>query len=131
MTRFGHSQFKKLEKRLFYGEILLILIEGFLDFTIAFFIYVFYDPEKNFELSYMVCLITFFMAFMILPAVLIQLISKNESTLKKEEFKQEYGSLYEELRIKERLQVAFYLFFICRRFIFVFVSLYLRDQSYF
>ena len=44
-TRFGHITFSKMYKKLFYGEILLILIEGYLDFTIAFFLYIIYDES--------------------------------------------------------------------------------------
>ena len=70
-TRFGHSHHKKMGVKLFFSEILMILIEGFLDFTISFFLYGFYDPVKEFGLSYVVCVITFFMVFVILPYIMI------------------------------------------------------------
>ena len=71
------------------------------------------------------------MVFLILPGIILQVIFEEKDTLQSLAYKSMYGTLYEELRIKEKKQVAFYLFFIIRRFIFVFVSLYLREQSYF
>ena len=130
-TRHGHKYHKSLSQKLFYGEILIILIEGFLDFTIAFFLYGFYDPINEKGLSYFVCVVIFFMVFVVLPGTILQVIFEDKETLQSSAYKNMYGTLYEELRIKEKKQVAFYLFFIFRRFIFVFVSLYLREQSYF
>ena len=43
-TKFGHSRFIKMYKRVFFSEILLILIEGYLDFAITLFLYGMYNP---------------------------------------------------------------------------------------
>ena len=67
--------------KLFFSEILMILIEGFLDFTISFFLYGFYDPVKELGLPYIVCVITFFMVFIILPAIITNIILQEQSTL--------------------------------------------------
>jgi hypothetical protein len=42
-TRFGHPLFKKWYKKLFFGEIFMILLEGYIDFVTTFFMYVYYD----------------------------------------------------------------------------------------
>ena len=46
-TKYGHRMFEKMRIKLFFGEIFLILIEGYLDFVIAFFLYVKYDEESS------------------------------------------------------------------------------------
>jgi hypothetical protein len=46
-TKYGHLRFRKMYKKLIFAEILLILIEGYLDFTITFFLYEFYNPFRD------------------------------------------------------------------------------------
>lgn len=46
-TGYGQGLFKKLLKNLFFGEILLIIIEGYLDFSVSLFIYQKFDSFKN------------------------------------------------------------------------------------
>lgn len=76
-TRFGHSTKRKLRKLLFYSEISLILVEGFLDFSIAFFTYTQYDPSIEFNISLFVSLCSFILVFMILPSILINIIAQD------------------------------------------------------
>lgn len=49
-TRHGHKLYKTLKQKLLFSEILLIIIEGYLDFGLAYFIYVQYStvlPETE------------------------------------------------------------------------------------
>jgi hypothetical protein len=41
------SVYKNFSKGLFFSEILLVLIEGYLDFAIAFALYTIFDPNKE------------------------------------------------------------------------------------
>ena len=51
-TKFGHSRFIEMYKKVFFSEILLILIEGYLDFVIALFLYGMYNPLVELQIAY-------------------------------------------------------------------------------
>ena len=46
-TGYGHGLYNKMYKTLFFSEILLIIIEGYLDFNVSLFLYEKFDPYKN------------------------------------------------------------------------------------
>jgi hypothetical protein len=79
-TRFGHSLYEKMRKKLFFGEILVLLIEGYLDFAISFFIYNIYDPKQNESIlersgfSEFVKFSVMILIFVVIPAAIIHVV---------------------------------------------------------
>ena len=107
-TRYGQSIFRKMYKKLFFGEILLIIVEGYLDFTLSYFIYIKFDPfkhdvlaEKN-DFSESCMYIIIVLIFMITPATMLYVISQKKPVLESEDFMNRFGSLYSELKISSK-----------------------------
>ena len=79
-TGYGQGLLTKMYQKLFFGEILLIIIEGYLDFNVSLFLYEKFDPYKNDLVAsqdgfaefckYFIILLVFFIA----PLTLIYII---------------------------------------------------------
>jgi hypothetical protein len=110
---------------------LLILIEGFLDFAIAFVLYTIYDPLKQNVTSMLIAIAIVLLTFILLPLTMLRVIFQDKSVLQTESYNQRFGVLYEELKIQSRYDLSFHLIFILRRLIFTFICLYMRSASYF
>jgi hypothetical protein len=80
-TRHGHSLYKTLRQKLFFGEILMILMEGYLDFVISFYMYIDYDPNydsksaERDELSEFTKYIVMILIFVVAPVSIIFVVS--------------------------------------------------------
>jgi hypothetical protein len=71
---------------LFFSEILLILTEGFLDFSIAFFLYTMYDPYKETFHANVIAIGVILLAFIMLPGTLVYALREEEPVLETEIF---------------------------------------------
>ena len=136
-TNHGHYLFRKLKQKLFFGEILMILLEGYLDFVISFYMYIDYDPfyvslsSERDELSEFAKYTIMILIFVVAPVSIIFVISHDTKELKSQVFQRDYGTIYKEFRHHSKLQIGFYLVFVLRRFLFISIMFNMRDRSYF
>ena len=120
--------YQKQANNAFFGEFLVIFVEGFIEFMIAG-ILVFDAPEtspdKNgFTLA--VGGICFLISNAVIPLLLsYHILTKKLKTFKSEAFIQRYGALYEHVNVSSKFKIAHPLMFILRRMLYIWVAILL------
>ena len=126
---------------MFYHEILIILIEGYVEFCMTYYL-VIDDEVRNPEifkpyndgyefLSDVMTYLIFLAAFVILPYLLFSLIFYPVETIRSQSFRDNWEALYKDLRTREKPQIMFYMIFIIRRAIFVAIGFKLKDRNFY
>ena len=116
---------KRLEKSLFYFDILLILIEGYFEFTISLFIWA-NKPYTSDSIDYFYCSILIAGIFIILPLLLVRLQFMGPHVFEMAYFKNQWEALYLNLDTRYKSNIYFYLVFICRRLVYILASFQCR-----
>lgn len=100
-----------------------ISLEAYFEFLIAGYLNISFNlKEKSGELTgYLTSFYSLAVAVIILPSLMIFVLTKPISTIQDELFRKKFGSLYEGMRVKTKLQVCANLFFMARRAAFVLV----------
>ena len=62
-------------------------------------------------------------ALILIPGIFIFILRQHIVTINDEDFRKSYGAAYEGMRTKNKIQVAFFLFYCIRRMIYVFVAM--------
>mmetsp|Transcript_10107 Transcript_10107/g.15435 ORF Transcript_10107/g.15435 Transcript_10107/m.15435 type:complete len:203 (-) Transcript_10107:119-727(-) len=114
LTGVGRKVGEALEKQLFFSEILMIFVEGYLDFCLAAFLFLSWDFASG-TLNWIAFFFIAVLAFVFLPGLLIWTSKQPESLFEEEEFRSHWGVLYEDIRTQELGQRVFFLAFILRR----------------
>ena len=127
---------EKLEKfrdTLFYQELILILIEGYIEFVIM--VYIYFERIEAMEHPIWSNVTVFYYIIMcgvVLPVVFIWLYTRPLEVIQKDpEFNRKWGSLFDEKRTNEKPQVMFYLVFVLRRLFYVSAAFNLVGYNYF
>lgn len=82
-SKHGLKYFNKLYKKLFFSEIIMIILEGYVDFTITLFLYILYDnnvEKDSFQefVKYVIVILIFVAA----PGSMIYVLSHSREELK-------------------------------------------------
>ena len=122
--------YEKIKQNMFFNEILIIIIEGYIEFLFAG-ILIFQVPENNQDnnivligigsLYLIVCIV-------VIPIIFIWILHQKLEFLKSEEFEKRWGALIENIRLNCKINVTNYLFFCMRRILFI--SAYLVFSKY-
>ena len=114
--------FFKMKNQLFFSHILMILLEGYMEYVISFRL-VLEMPEKsvdNTELTFYINILSMIISMFLMPGIFIWLLFKSEFELRKRKtFRRKWQSLYEDLRPNSKAALFFNLLFVLRRLIYV------------
>ena len=127
----------KLAQTLYFGPLLMIFYEGYLEMSISTFIS-WYNLEWSPELGKSVLYCNIFTYTMILvlitfPFFILIFYSRRADSLHEERFTRRYGAIYEGLKVEDKkdkltnrtVTMLFPFFFVLRRLIFCAAALYL------
>ena len=114
--------FFKMKNQLFYSHILMILLEGYIEYVISFRL-VQEMPETsvdNTELTLIINIVSIVISMFLMPSIFLWLLFKPEFELRKRKtFRRKWQSLYEDLRPNSKAALFFNLLFVLRRLIYV------------
>ena len=122
-----------MRNNLFFQELILISIEGYIEFVIMIYIYIDrIDPmEFPFWAAFTV-IYNILICAIVLPGAFIYLYTRPLDTIKDDpEFQRKWKSLFDDKRTNEKPQVMFFLVFVIRRLIYVTVAFTLVGRNYF
>ena len=101
----GAVMYDKQFKKLFFTEILVLIIEGYIELLLAAFMNI-SAPQghpENIRSNHIIDAILLLTTLVIVPATLIMILSKPFEVLKTNEFKEKFGALYEDLRMHNKI----------------------------
>ena len=122
----GKKMYQHQINALFFNEILLLLIEGYMEFLIAG--YLGFDKpicgnetlgEKITVVVSYFCLI---MTLLLVTWAMIYLLSEKLKIIQSVKFKKSYGSMYEGIKTDSKFRVAYYFVFVLRRMMFCVIA---------
>ena len=124
-----------LKKKLIYKEILLISIEGYLEFLIAGYLnweVPFGESKKSGEIvSNVAGKLSLLTTFIFIPCLYIWLLTKELKMFKYTPFREKWGEMYEGVKTKSKACLAFYFIFILRKIVFVLIAFNFHDYTLF
>jgi hypothetical protein len=122
-TKRGHLKYERFFNYVFFYSILVISIEGNLEFLICAYLNIYYNNYWDFSgdrYSVVVAYIGLFASFFLIPAAIIKLFTQDTKTLRKDKSLMErFGPLTHELKLRDRWDLSFFAFFWMRRLVFV------------
>jgi hypothetical protein len=131
-SAYGESFLIGFARHLILKDILLLIIEGFMEFQISSQLLL-VAPEDYIERNkhmYRAAIFFMIVTIVLLPCLLLYVIAKPFETLKQEKFKQVWGALYEDIRLKDSKSPLFNtLVFIVRRLIFIQIGFFLGKHG--
>jgi hypothetical protein len=128
----GGKILRKLTKQLFFSEILIMSIEGFIEIYISGYIqvtqplYTTFGESHSVYLGYSLLIIGMFF----MPSSLIWTFIQDRPTLETPEFKAMWGQCYAEVSLRNNWSRAFYLIHIGRRFLFITIGIFITNPTY-
>jgi hypothetical protein len=121
---------KKWKKKLVFHDIILLAIDGFIEWTIAGYLNLSNpvtthggDLLSNFS-AFVAIAICLFMV----PALLIILMIQPKENMKTGWFYESFGIFFEDIKITSKFHMMFYVFWILRRGVFLYVCLFLQHN---
>ena len=124
--------YQKMKKRLFFNEIINILIEGYLEFLIAGILN-FRAPldTMNGEItSTIMGFIVLILALIALPGCAIYVLCQDLQKVNTEEFRQKWKPLVEPIKTKNRWTLAFMVVYIFRRIAYLGLGFIITSQLF-
>ena len=113
------SAFKIIKKQLFFSELFLVFIEGYIDFLIAGGLFLRNQSFGLVMMNWTAFFIIATMTVLLIPGFILWLAKQSTSKFEEEDFKDKWKALFEDLKVKTVPQRLFYLVFILRRASFV------------
>jgi hypothetical protein len=128
----GEKLLRKMESSLFFTGILVMSIEGYMEFYITGYIQVTNPVFTTFGESHAVYLGWFLLviAFVFLPGSLIWTLVQKKETLEKPEFESRWGPCYAEISLRNKWSRAYYIFYIGRRFLYISIGIFIVNPTY-
>jgi hypothetical protein len=105
---------KGMYKTLFYMEILIILIEGYLELIIATFLQIQSNIVKYYWISFFISIVI----FVIMPMIIFYIITRKQECLEHAHIKDKFGAFYAQFKTDNRGNLIYYFMFFLRRFVF-------------
>ena len=129
LTKKGQQYHDKLRDTLFYGEIIIISVESYIELLIAGYLNVKYNLNTTggelFALwvSYY-CL---FMCLAVMPILSVWILTRDISEFSDEEFETQFGSFWDGVKKRNKAELAYWAIFMLRRGIFVGISFFMFE----
>jgi hypothetical protein len=119
--------YEKLSRILIFGELAVLVLEGLFDLVISSYL-TFNSEITSVSLSLIVTCLVSILCFGVLPISLVWLLKQSQETI----------SQLNTLRVMQisvdrnkESKIYYYLFFVLRRYIFLAISFFMSDTSYF
>ena len=133
ITGKGQEFFDKQYKRVVYTDIILLFIEGYIEFCIAGYLQ-YGNTEVNTDLSGEKVSIYFgngsiIMALIIIPLGFCYMLSRGQAQIESEKFKLKYGGLYEGIKTYSKPALYYFLLFVIRRILFLAIAFYMYESA--
>ena len=133
ITGKGQEFFDKQYKRVVYTDIILLFIEGYIEFCIAGYLQ-YGNTEVNTDLSGEKVSIYFgngsiIMALIIIPLGFCYMLSRGQAQIESEIFKLKYGGLYEGIKTHSKPALYYFLLFVIRRILFLAIAFYMYESA--
>ena len=123
----------KMRDKLFFQELILISIEGYIEFVIMVYIYI--DKIDPMEFPFWAAFTVVYnilVCGIVLPGAFLYLYTRPLDTIKDDpEFQSKWKSLFDGKRTNEKPQVMFFLVFVLRRLFYVTAAFNLVGRNYF
>jgi len=117
--------FRSEQKKIFWNEIIGILIQGFIGMVISGLLGLsnkisFFEMETIGErMSYITAIVCLAGSFILLPYFFWILMRTPLEEVRTVGFKKKYGLMYEDIKPRDRLILTFYILFVLKRFTYV------------
>jgi hypothetical protein len=126
ITKKGGKYLKSLSDTLFYGEVIIISIESFIEFLIAGYLNQRYQLFTAYGETFAVftsyyCLL---LCCIVLPLVMIFILRQEPEKFSDPTFQTKYGALWDGIKMHNKPSIAFNGIFMARRIIFVVICFY-------
>ena len=118
LTGRGRNLYQKLKSQLFFSEVILIFIEGYIEFLIVLNLHNL-RPDEAATTDKLIVWVIGLISVGFLPTILTWTGLQKASRFKEPEFQERWGALFEGIRASERSKRLFYFFFVLRRILFV------------
>lgn len=118
--------------RTFFGCILGVVKEGYIEFLIAGILNIGFNNFDEFwsdKLGYGVSYLGIFFAIIIFPYTSIKMLMIDIDDIEKETYQIRYGPLIEEVRTNDKWTISFFPIFAARRFLFILLAFILRETA--
>ena len=130
ITGKGQDTFRRENNRLFFNELCLLVIEGYMELAISGYFNYLGSKDSNVTvevISLYVRYFSFTSVAVIAPGMLIRMLRKDIQTIKSEEFQDSYGSMNEGLKMNNKWNLSYNMVFILRRLAFCIIAFGLLD----
>ena len=124
LTRRGFRMLRNLKHRLFFTEILSLMIEAYLEFIISGWLnsQVTLDTTNGEIVSKYVGYISLFITLVVMPGAFLQMMRHPKIDFLRKKFTRKWGGFYEGVRTRYKVYSFFYFIFMMRRVLFVTVA---------
>ena len=126
----GKDALKKEKNRLFFNELGLLVVEGYMELCISGYINYLGSKESDIPgevISVYTRYFCFVSVILIAPGLLFNMLNEDIKTINSEEFQDSYGSLTEGLKSNNKWTLAYFLVFIVRRLAFCIIAFGLME----
>ena len=127
LTGCGLKKLKNKASELFFSEILVMSIEGFIELYIAGYLNYNKPLDTTFgEIhAHYLGYVLLFLGFFFMPSALIWVYIQDRETLEQEDFEKMWGPCYADISLRNNWTRAYYIIYIARRFVFITIGLFI------
>jgi hypothetical protein len=133
LTGKGKSTYQSLKQKLFWNDLLSVLIEAYIEFIIAGYLNM-TAPDSDLEgeiASLYIGYVCLLFTLVIIPIIFFWLRAQPLDRLKEPSFQKKYEALYENCRLESKWTAMFYKVFMWRRIIFVNLAFFMGEWPIF
>lgn len=136
LTGKGNRLLKSMQKQMFYGEIILLMIEGCMEFLISGYLNAI-DPlfDSTFvgnKISLYVGYFSLFLIMVLMPAIFFYVLTQPLYFIRHSpEFQQKWGMIYDGCKTKSKATMSFFLVFLIRRLLYLYVAFAFTEHTIF
>jgi hypothetical protein len=127
--RSGES-LKNTIQSLFFGEILMISLEAYIEILIAGYLNFSFKLSTTFGEQFAVYVAYYCLALslVLLPFVMIYILCNKKDTIRTEAFTNRWGVMYEGFRTETKWQIGYNTVFMLRRLFFLYICFFLKNS---
>mmetsp|Transcript_12386 Transcript_12386/g.19284 ORF Transcript_12386/g.19284 Transcript_12386/m.19284 type:complete len:135 (+) Transcript_12386:4112-4516(+) len=119
----ARESYKNLHYRLFFQELIMIFIEGYLEFVIVLSLWRTRTPDYEVSIFQAISIVIIYsVATVFLPLVLLWFTGKSRERIEMPEFTARWHALFDDLKYSETGHRLFYIVFVARRALLVAIA---------
>jgi len=128
----GKKALENKIKQLFFGELLVMSIESFIELYISGYLQLSmpFDTTVGERQGARLGYVLIFLALIFVPSALIWTFIQDRETLEEESFSDMWGPCYADISLRDNWSRAYHLVYITRRFIFISIGLFVKQPIF-